>query len=205
MKNITFPFFARKKYCADQIKSNDKTQLRRFTSDKERLFDKIRQLEISVGAWKLNNGAAPQESLALYITINPRSMKMATELMGKKCWDLMHAKNYNLQAEAMTCIQKSKSRSCYVDFDIDDKEIDLDETWLKNEVGEDNYTIIETRGGYHILIEPEKATDFRQQKYNDKNWYQKVKKKYPVDQSGDQLIPVVGTFQGGFIPKFIVK
>jgi len=161
---------ARKKYSDEEIKSNSKTQLKRFTSDKERLFDKIKQLEVPFGAWKLKDGAAPQKSLALYISLNPRCMKKATELMGKKCWDLMNAKNYNLK-----------------------------------EVGENNYTIIETRGGYHLLIEPEKATEYRQATFNDKNWYQKIQKKYPVDQSGDQLIPVVGTYQGGFVPRFKEK
>ncbi len=197
--------FARKKYSEEEIKSNDKTQLKRFTSDKERLLDKIKQLEIPLGRWKLKNGAAPQKSLALYISLNPRCMKRATELMGKKCWDLMNAKNYNLHAEALSCIQKSKSRTCYVDFDIDDKDIDLDETWLENEVGENNYTIMETRGGYHLLVEPEKASAYRQIKFNDNNWYQKIQAKYPVDQAGDQLIPVIGTYQGGFVPKFKEK
>lgn len=194
--------FARKKYCKEEIKSNDKTQLKRFTSSKERLIDKIRQLEIPIGAWKLKNGIAPQESLALYISLNPRCMKKATVLMGKKCWDLMESKNYNLHAEALSCIQKSKSRTCYVDFDIDDKSIDLDEEWLNSEIGKNNYKILETRGGYHIIVNPENASNYRSKFFKDKNWYQKIQKKYPVDQSGDQLLPVVGTYQGGFIPKF---
>lgn len=195
--------FARKKYSDDEIKSNDKTQLKRFTSDKNRMLDKIKQLELPMGAWKLDNGPAPQKSLALYITFNPRCMKQATELMGKRCWDLMKTENYNLHAEALSCIQKSKSRSCYIDFDIDDKTIDLDEDWLKTEIGEGNYVIMETRGGYHLLVQPEKATHFRQENFNDKKWYQLIQKKYPVDQAGDQLIPVVGTSQGGFVPQFL--
>jgi len=195
--------FARKKYSEGDIKSNDKTQLRRFTSNKERLFDKIKQLEIPLDAWKLKNEGAPQKSLALYISPNPRCMKKATELMGKRCWDLMNAKNYNLHAEALSCIQKSKSRTCYVDFDIDDKEIDLDEAWLDTEIGLGNYMILETRGGYHILVDPEKASSYRQLNFKEKNWYPMIQKKYPVDQSGDQLIPVAGTFQGGFIPRFV--
>jgi len=197
--------FARKKYAEEGITSSDKTQLKRFTSDKKRLFDKIKQLEVPLGAWKLKSGAAPEKSLALYISLNPRCMKKATELMGKKCWDLMHSKNYNVHAEALSCIHKSKSRTCYVDFDIDDKDIDPDEAWLNTEIGIDNYTILDTRGGYHILVEPEKASYFRQENFNDKNWFQMMQKKYPVDQSGDLLIPVAGTFQGGFIPTFKKK
>lgn len=195
--------FARKKYCKEKIMTNDKTQLKRFTSDKKRLALKIRQLELPFGTYKLKEIDAPQESLALYISLNPRSMKKATEMMGKKCWDLINNQNYNLHSEALNCIQKSKSRTCYVDFDIDEKEVDLDKDWLNEVVGENNYVIVETRGGYHLLIEPEKATEFRQKKFQDKNWYQKIQEKYPVDQSGDQLIPVVGAFQGGFVPRFL--
>jgi len=194
---------ARKKYADENIKTNDKTQLKRFTSNKERLIEKIRQLEVAEGNWKLKQQPAPQNSLALYITLNPRCMKKATELMGKRCWDLIKADNYNLQAEAMSCIQKSKSRTCYIDFDIDNKAIDMDLAWLRKNIGVNNYTIIETRGGYHLLIEPEKASNFRKSEFNDKDWFQEVRKKYPVDQSGDQLLPIPGTFQGGFVPKIL--
>lgn len=37
----------------------------------------------------------------------------------------------------------------------------------------------------------------------DKNWYPMIQEKFPVDQAGDQLLPVVGAFQGGFVPKFV--
>lgn len=195
--------FARKKYSQNLVQSSDKAQLKRFTSDKSRLLDKIKQLEIPLGAWKLKGGAAPQASLALYISLNPRCMKKATELMGKKCWDLMKVKNYNLHAEALSCIQKSKSRTCYVDFDIDNKEINLDKDWLDEEVGASNYKVIETRGGYHLLVEPQKTSSYRQSKGKEGNWHPKIQEKYPVDQVGDQLLPVVGTYQGGFVPRFI--
>jgi len=197
--------FARKKYSEEQIMSNDKTLLKRFTSDKERLVNKIRQLELPMGTWKLKSGGAPQKSLALYISPNPRCMKKATEMMGKRCWELLGQNNYNLHSEALTCIQKSKSRTCYIDFDIDDKEIDIDEKWLDSEIGTGNYAIIETRGGFHIMVKPEEATNFRRSNFDDNNWYKKIQDKYPVDQSGDQLIPVVGSFQGGFVPSIRKK
>ena len=194
--------FARKKYAKEALLSNDKTQLKRFTSNKERLYNKISQLEIPLGRYILKKATAPQDSLALYISINPRCMKKATELMGKKCWDLMNGKNFNLHAEALSCIQKSKSRSCFVDFDIDEKDLDLDLDWLNAKIGKDNYKALETRGGYHLLVEPKKATAFRKKQFDDNKWHQLISKKYPVDQSGDQLLPVSGTFQGGFIPFF---
>ena len=204
-ENETFfvALFARKKYSNGAIKSNNQTQLRRFTSRKERLIDNIKQLELPIGAWKMKDEVAPQESLACYISLNPRCMRKATELMGKKCWDLMNSQSYNLHGEALSCIQKSKSRTIYVDFDIDDKDINIDDSWLDTEIGKGNYQIVETRGGYHVLVEPELATKFRKSTFNDNRWYQLIQEKYPVDQSGDQLIPIVGTYQGGFVPKFI--
>lgn len=195
--------FARKKYSKELIRSNDKAQLKRFTANKENLFNKIQQLEVPKGTWKINEEPAPEESLALYIMINPRSLKKATEMMGKRCWDMMSSQTYNIHSESLTCIQKSKARTCYVDFDIDTKEIDLDQEWLDQEVGKSNYQILETRGGYHILVKPDETTNYRQETFNDKDWYQKIQKKYPVDQSGDQLIPVAGTYQGGFVPKLV--
>ena len=196
--------FARKKYSPDSGLTNDKTQLKRFTSNKERLIEKLRQLEIPRGYWTLKGDVeAPQEALALYISVNPRCMKKATEMMGKRCWDLINSNNYNLHAEAMSCIQKSKSRTYYVDFDIDDKTIEMDTDWLDQEIGAGSYSIIETRGGFHLLVKPELASDYRKRHHNNRNWYQQIQSKYPVDQSGDQLLPVVGAVQGGFVPRFV--
>ncbi|MCB0523145.1 MAG: hypothetical protein H6576_16610 [Lewinellaceae bacterium] len=195
--------FSRKKYSDDKRLKSDKVQLRRFASSKERLIDKIRQLEIPAGYWKLDSLEVPQDSLALYISVNPRCMKKATEMMGKRCWDLIKSNNYNLHSEAMSCIQQAKSRTCYVDFDIDDKSKEVGSEWLDQEIGKDSYSVVETRGGFHLLVQPELASDYRKQAFDDRNWYQQIQKRYTVDQSGDQLLPVVGTFQGGFVPGFI--
>ena len=192
--------FARKKYCPELIKSNDKTQLKRFVTDKKRMFNKIQQLELQLGRWELRGQAAPQESLVLYIHTNPRCMTKATEMLGKKCWELFKNKNYNLVAESMSCIQKSKSRTYVVDFDIDTKDITLDIPWLNENLGSGAYNIVETRGGYHLLVSPQSVEYMTE----NKNWYQKIVKKYPVDQSGDQMLPIPGTIQGGFVPKFII-
>lgn len=194
--------FARKKYCNDVIKSNDKTQLRRFTaSSRVHLYRKIVQLEIPIGNWFLKNEVVPQESLVLYIMPNPRNMKTATLEMGKKCWDLINSNNYNLHAEAMSCIQRSKSRTVFVDFDIDTKDVNLFS--LKSIFPSDDcYHIIETRGGYHILVDLREVNKYK----NDLpgwNWHGAICKAFDVDQSGDQMIPVPGTIQGGFTPRFI--
>jgi len=188
--------FARKKYCTDLIKSNDKTQLRRFTSNKERLFEKIKQLEVSIDSYTLRERTAPQEALAFYINPNPRDMKKATFELINKSLKLIQsdANNYNIHAEALSCIQKSKSRSCYVDFDFDTKEIDFED--LNQIIPRESYTLIETRGGFHVLVDPKKTPK--------NNWYKLIQDNFEVDQTGDNMIPVPGTHQGGFTPKFII-
>lgn len=204
--------FARKKYCPEHIRSNDKTQLKRFTSTKERMFDKIRQLELPIGRWRLKDTPAPQESLVLYILPNPRCMVKATKMMGKHCWDLDKSKNFNLISEAISCVQKAKSRACFVDFDIDTKDVDLEKLGRKvfpSIEGKWPFQILETRGGYHILVNPVQAgqhisiSNGKFGTHFDINWHQRMCDVFSVDQTGDQMIPVPGCIQGGFTPKFI--
>lgn len=189
--------FARKKYCAALIKSNDKTQVKRFTSNKERMFDKIKQLEVPLGSLKLRDMDAPQESLVVYIHPNPRSNTKACNKMLKHCADLITntARGYNLHAEAMSCIQKSKSRTCFVHFDIDTKDVNLS---LINEVlPAKSYSIVETRGGYHLLVDTRANLPKR-------NWFYELEQLLKPEQTGDMMLPVPGTIQGEFIPKTLV-
>lgn len=209
--------FCRKKYFPQAIKSNDKTQLKRGLATKENLKDKIRQLEIEIGKWKLRDMEVPQEALVFYLMPNPRCMTKAAYKTIRHCADLLENTNkgYNLVQEVMSCVQKSKSRTVFVDFDIDDKNIDLT---LLNHIfspvadsrfPDKPYTIIETRGGYHILINSGYATAYMrswnamQMRKREITWYNDIKSAYIVDQVQDQLLPVPGTIQGGFEVKFI--
>jgi len=215
--------FARKKYDQDLIKSNDKTQLKRFLATKKNLIHKISQLEIPFGAYKLKDVDASQQSLVLYIHLNPRCMKKATKLMGKKCWDLLHNDNFNIHQEAMSCIQKSKSEnSRYVIFDIDDKNEDL--SLLKNifpPLHPNNsdkkvaqlvpYKILKTRGGYHLIVNTNMIKIHNNNCVNNpkktpyyRNWYMQIKNTFKsTDETGDIMSRIPGTVQGGFIPSFI--
>jgi len=190
--------FARKKYFQQLIKSNDKTQLKRGLATKQNLKDKIRQLEIEIGRWKLRDMEVPQEALVFYLMPNPRCMVKATYKAIRHCADLLENTNkgYNLVQETMSCVQKSKSRTCFVDFDIDDKTANLQ---LLKEVGlpGDCFTVVETRGGYHILVNVKR---FQGKDYP--YWYNNMKELFVVDQVQDQLLPVPGTIQGGFEVKF---
>ena len=166
------------------------------------IFQKIKQLELEVGCYFQKEPPIPQESLALYITVNPRDMRKATMNTAMQLVRSVRDENIimNPHQEALSEIQKTKSRTCYVDFDIDIKEEDT-LTKIKNLTDgmfDETVPILETRGGYHVLIDPTKV------KPGEKNsWYKTLNLGFGADQVGDQMIPLPGTYQGGFTPKFV--
>lgn len=197
--------FARKKYAPELVYSNDRTQLRRFTANKENLFHRIKQLEVPIGSYWLKDREVPQKALALYISVNPRDMEAATHQMGKQCWELIRSKNFNLHQEALSCIQRCTSRKIYKDFDIDEKSIELDIPWLNELLGENAYEIVETNGGYHILVNLQKVKKYEKDlnQQGGRNWYLEMINKYPIDLgSKPDLLPVPGCVQGEFMPRF---
>ena len=188
--------FARKKYLPS-MKSSDKSQLRRFLSDKDRLFNKIEQLEAKLGAYRIKGEPAPQEALVLYINPNPRNLEKAsydsiiqlTELLKR------NNKNFNPHQEIMSTIQRSVGQKVYLDFDIDEKDFDLSR--LDGVLNRSCLRIVQTRGGYHVLV---KLADIEAR--FKKTFYQATMA-LGVDQTGDQVLPVPGCTQGGFLPRFI--
>lgn len=207
--------FARSKYCKGiaHIKS-DKAQLKRFTTDKSRLFNKIQQLEISLGAYLTKGVGAglvevPQESLALYLTANPRNLERATRNAVQKLqlltWQSYNG--YNPNSEVLSEIQKCKSRSEFITFDFDLKDKNLIGSIMRkvnNVVNSDCYNVLETRGGYHLIVSPAKVNQEIKS-----SWYKDLKSilsEYSSDKDnvGDIMMPVPGTYQGGFTPKMII-
>ena len=202
--------FARKKYAPESGLTDDKSQLKRFTSTKERLFDKIRQLECSIGSYKTSKGEeVPEESLALYITPNPRdfikaSKEVAKELINRICEG---SNTTNPKSLSLDKIQTSCSDKIWYDFDIDYKGESHDfipflKEQVKNAVGNTEFKIVEGRGGFHVLINL-KSIDER---FKNK-WFNGIRNneylKSYIDMTGDLLLPVPGCCQGDFIPKFV--
>lgn len=203
--------FARSKYAKNDDGSNkfphiksDKSQLKRFiASKKEFIFDKIKQLEVSFGSYKTKNGYdIPQESLALYINPNPRSQEKAMFTLMRRLIDIQQFKgiNYNINAESLSAIQKSCSRKIFFDLDIDsdDAEIVVRSKLDYNKINKECVNILRTRGGVHVLIELDKISeDYK------KNWYKYMTSNFDIDIKGDNMIPVPGTYQGGFVPVLV--
>jgi len=206
-----FCLFARSKYAKNEDGTNkfphiktDKAQLKRFVATrKEYILHKIKQLEVKTGAYKTKDGAdIPQESLALYVNPGPRNQKTAMFSLMKRLIDIQvsNGENFNVHAEALSAIQKSKSKTTFIDFDIDSDNAEQ-EVFSKidfNQINREAIHFLKTRGGMHILVEVSKVAP-----QYAKTWYQYFTKTFEIDIKGDCMIPVPGTFQGGFTPYFI--
>ena len=178
---------ARRKYYKEI--SNNNQQLKRFLTTKDLLVSKIKQLEIEVGGYTFDGKPIPQEALALYISVNPRSLWRGSCEGLKRLADVVARgdKNVDPQKLIMNCVQSSAGQKNFVVFDIDEKNPDLLKKSL-DIVGEQCY--IETRGGYHLLVDPKTIGE------EVKNWYGQLKQF--SDVSGTEMSPIPGTMQGNF-------
>lgn len=193
--------FARSKYVQGNGKlTSDKAQLKRFTSNKEHLEEKIRQLEVEAGAYKQKGHAIPEEALAVYINPNPRSFQKAAKNGLIRLAELITKEynGYNPHQEIMTEIQKAVGRKIFLDFDFDNVELEMVLQKVETALNIDCITTLKTRGGFHLLVELSKV-----EKQFEKSWYSRLASIEGCDVRGDNLIPVPGCTQGGFVPYFV--
>ena len=208
-----FCLFARSKYAKNEDGSNkfshiktDKAQLKRFVATKKGyILHKIQQLEVKVGAYKTKDGDdIPQEALALYVNPGPRNQKKAMFTLMKRLIDIQmcEGQNFNIHAEALSAIQKSKSKSRFIDFDIDSEnaEEEVFSAINFNYINKEALHFLKTRGGMHVLVDTTKIEERFQ-----KSWYRYLTGVLNVDIKGDNMIPVPGTYQGGFTPHFVKR
>ena len=194
--------FARKKYAPEGSKlTSDKSQLKRFVADKKFLFSKIKQLECALGSYTTSNGhPVPEESLALYITPNPRDLEKATKNALIKFAHQVTEKTavFSPQSEILSIIQTSASNKEYLDFDFDGIEPEIVLNAIEGKINKNALTFVKTRGGFHVLVK----MGLVENQYK-KTWYNTLTSVVGCDIRGDNLLPVIGCVQGGFTPHFI--
>jgi len=187
--------FARKKYY-NSLRS-DKQQLKRFTSTKEFLFEKMQQLECTIGSYYQHHVSVPQEALAMYINPNPRSYEKAAGYGLRRLAELITKpyNGYNPHQELMSAIQKSCGRKIFFDIDFDGININNIKNTITKSINSSCLDVILTRGGFHLLIRLSYIDD----QYK-KTWYKKLTCINGIDVRGDNLIPIPGCCQGDFVP-----
>lgn len=197
--------FARNKYVRDSDQSfphirSDKAQMKRFTSKKDWLIDRIKQLECELGTYKQKGLAVPQEALVLYINPNPRSEVKAAKNSLKKIADLITRdyEGWSLRQEVMSEIHKAVGTKHFLDFDFDGVDLDATRDETIGWINQDALTFIKTRGGFHMVVHLKKIT-----KEYEKIWYKRITSIAGCDVRGDNMLPVVGCYQGGFVPHFV--
>ena len=191
---------ARDKYIRDLgigTFNSDKHQCARFTTTHDRLLLKLKQCETAVGSYAVKGVEVPQQALAAYMTINPRSQTKAAKWLLKRLADVVAdgEQNVNVYQESLTAIHKSIGRKLFVDVDFDNVGIYTTVARMKDFINPDAVKILETRGGFHVII----RLDAIEEKYV-KSWWKLITSLPGADIAGDTLIPIPGTCQGGFVP-----
>ncbi|KPH13562.1 hypothetical protein [Chryseobacterium sp. ERMR1:04] len=202
---------ARKKYNPETGLKADKAQLKRFTSTKERLLQKIKQLELPLGLYESGNLEISQDNLAIYITPNPRDLHKSSLILMKEISEklIKNDNAINPNTLALNTIQTTTSRKIFFDLDIDfrienhQKAIGKFRTDIASCINYDCLTFIKTNGGLHCLINVQNIETAHQ-----KSWHQKVSQltcnEYEVTMNGDNVLPIVGCIQGiDFSPYFL--
>lgn len=194
---------ARKKYYPEMTLSS--LQLSRFTSKSHNLLQKIEKLEIREGLYSLSDREIYPDSLALYISANPRCIRKATLNLTKRLITLIsEGKCSKLEQDVLSELHKSKGRGLFViaDFDIKDTfrcKLDFHDRYLRDKININAYQLLKTRGGYHCIIE----SLLIRSKYG-KTWWKSINSIPEIDKlDSDMLIPIPGCIQGNFSPYFI--
>lgn len=104
--------------------------------------------------------------------------------------------NVNVYQESLTAIHKSVGRKLFVDVDFDNVPLAYTVAQMNSYINADCVKILQTRGGFHAIIRLEAI----EERYV-KSWYKNITSLEGADIAGDTLIPIPGTYQGGWVPK----
>jgi hypothetical protein len=205
----------------------------------ERFLRTLRKFETNEGSYLTKNGSnIPNKSIIVYFNINPtdvlKTHKEFNQTMNEYMYELAHCAAEGRKTDdimkrickqdtlLMNCFQKNKGTKHYIDIDFD-----VPKDYYNSVVApfierirskEGKVVIIDTRGGYHILLKKNsikfnfnddiyKANEDFALEYMKRhevklgaNVHIDIKKEtgYEIISNKNAMIPVPGTFQGGY-------
>lgn len=204
-----YSLFARKKYGATKGLKSDKCQLKRGTTTKERMIRDFKKLEVELGTYCIDDISINEDSLVLYITPNPRDLHKAGLKTIKKLVDLISNENkiFNPHSISLNQIQISNAGKFFdIDLDLKQNKV-LNKSTLTSYIysninKEAIWNIIQTKGGYHIIIDLTKiSNEYKSKWYN--NFSKSSNEIFSITMNGDNMIPVPGCIQSDFIPNIL--
>jgi len=200
-----FSLLARNKYMRDLgigTMKSDKHQCARWVAGKDRMLLKLLQTESPIGSYAVKGLEVPQEALAAYVTVNPRSHVKAAKLALKRLADVVAdgEDNPNVYQESLTALHKAMSRKVFVDIDFDGVVLGHTLARLRGKINPGCLSVVTTRGGFHLLVELGKVDG----QYVE-TWYRDVASLPGADIIGDNMLPIPGTYQGGYIPRLLTN
>lgn len=190
--------FGRHKYVTNLPNAKDNT-LARVTARKSEIKEKIRRFEVPFGAYVRDGQYVPQEALAVYIGVNPRSLiKASRQLLIELATRIANGSfNFNPVTAATTEVHRATDRKFHIDFDYDDVEPADYLPQIQSILPDGTYKIIKTRGGFHVLVDLVKIKGVKT------NWHKGLSSLAKCDVRGcGHLTPIPGCTQGGFTPYF---
>jgi hypothetical protein len=173
----------------------------------------------------------PAGCVALYLTLRARSCLLAYQQfeteMTRIFSEAISTQNSSVAMEAATRVESefkgavhraiSSAAPHLLDLDVDTKEPALLDSLgrLFRECGVDAklFAVVETRGGFHVVMDKSVVSDAmakihefsRKTIFSDKDRNGKPITKRWMSVSGDGMIPVPGTLQGGFQVRLLSK
>jgi len=193
--------FGRHKYDETFPNTRDSRQLVRVIARDGREFkEKIWRMESPVGSYSRDGIIASQKCLALYVTVNPRSLIRANKgLLIELAERFADGQiDFNPISVSTTAIHRSVGRKFFVDFDFDNVDLEGHRASIAAILPDPAiYRILRTKGGFHLLVELAMIKGLKTK------WHQSLSELSGCDSRGsDTLIPVPGCTQGDFCPHY---
>jgi hypothetical protein len=164
----------------------------------EVFLEQVKKHELPVGSYKDNGTEYPNDCFVLYSSTNTRDGKKAAKMFIDELLSAAFEENKyifnHLKSRLDSTIMSSKGKTKYLTIDIDAKdEWPEVKDWLA-EKGTKIDALIETRGGYHVMINMDEIAKLKGE------LHKKFASKHTI---GDMMCAVPGTLQGGFPVRFV--